>query len=102
MALRQSLTHEARTEPREETLYRTRGRAADGAPCKLVVVNVSPNGMMARTERDFAVGDKVTLDLPLAGTFVAEVRWSLGGRIGCQFEREVPRAFYSAMLVAMR
>lgn len=102
MALRQPITHEARTEQRDETLHRTRARAADGAVCKLVVVNVSPHGFMARTERDFAVGERLTIELPIAGAFDAEVRWALGGRIGCQLTREIPRARYSAMLVAMR
>jgi hypothetical protein len=32
---------------------------------------------------------------------VAEVRWSLGGRVGCQFETPVPLADYYELIAGM-
>lgn len=102
MAVGPALAQDGRVEPRDETLHRT--VAMDDASCaqRIVIVNLSPHGFMARTQHDLAPGHRLTLDLPLAGHFTAEVRWSLGGRIGCQLDREIPNALYGAVLVAMR
>ena len=57
---------------------------------------------MARCDADIPVGAAVTVTLPVAGAFAAEVRWSLGGRIGCKLAQEVPPALYQFVLAAMR
>jgi hypothetical protein len=41
------------------------------------------------------------VNLPKVGTMVAEVRWSLGGRIGCQFERAIDLASYYELLAVL-
>lgn len=93
---------EERMEPRDETLFRTKLRLDDGPAYPATIVNVSPNGFMARCDAVVAVGDMVAVTLPVVGDFAAEVRWTLGGRIGCRLTREVPPALYQFAVVAMR
>ncbi len=93
---------EERVEPRDETLFRTRLRLDDGSSLPAVIVNVSPHGFMARCDATVAVGDMLGVTLPVVGDFVAEVRWTLGGRIGCRLTREVAPALYQFAVAAMR
>ncbi|GAA4218841.1 hypothetical protein GCM10022253_19950 [Sphingomonas endophytica] len=103
MAVRSAtMAYEDRVEPRDETLHRTRLGVAGGETRLVTIVNVSPNGFMARSEEAITVGETVTVTLPVAGSFVAEVRWALGGRIGCKLAQEVPPALYQFVLAAMR
>lgn len=99
MPLRHATTPvEGRAEPRDEVHHRTRGRTAGGLPLSLVVVNTSAGGMMARCDAIFHPGDKLTVTLPLVGEVAAEVRWALGGRIGCQFDKPLAPSRYYALL----
>ena len=94
---------EHRVEPRDETHHRARVTdLAAGCPFFMLVVNMSPKGMMARCEVPLAPGDRFRIVLPLAGARVAEVRWALGGRIGCRFESPIAMEQYRPMLVTMR
>lgn len=95
--------YEHRQEPRDEVYYRARAINLD-ANCLLpmLVVNLSPGGLMARCEVPLAPGDRFRVVLPAAGTRVAEVRWALGGRIGCQFDQPIPLLDYAHALAAMR
>ena len=95
--------HEHRIEPRDETHHRARATdLAAGCPLPMLVVNMSPQGMMARCEVPLTAGDRFRVVLPVAGVREAEVRWALGGRIGCRFESAVPADLYHAVLLAMR
>ncbi|WP_058756082.1 PilZ domain-containing protein [Sphingomonas endophytica] len=96
------VAYEDRVEPRDETLHRARLLVADGTARVVTVVNLSPNGFMARCDAPLAVGETVTIALPIVGAFAAEVRWALGGRIGCKLALEVPPALYQFVLAAMR
>lgn len=96
------IAHEDRVEPRDETLHRVPMHRAGGAPTVATIVNVSPNGFMARCDEPLVAGDAVTVTFPVVGTFAATVRWSLGGRIGCRLSREIAPALYQFMVVAMR
>lgn len=96
------IAYEDRVEPRDETLYRTRLGGAHGAAWPATIVNLSPNGFMARCDEEIAAGDTVTVALPVAGSFAAEVRWALGGRIGCRLAQEVPPSLYQFVIAAMR
>ncbi|KQN90441.1 hypothetical protein ASE95_13180 [Sphingomonas sp. Leaf231] len=103
MPARQAMmAYEDRVEPRDETLHRARLSSADGNAWLVTIVNLSPNGFMARCDDAIAVGTAVTVTFPVVGAFVAEVRWALGGRIGCKLSREVPPALYQFVLQAMR
>lgn len=90
-----------RSEAREEVHYRTRANRANGLPVDLLVVNISACGLMARSDASFAVGDRLRVRLPAVGQVPAEVRWSLGGRIGCQLDQMIPLADYFQLLAAM-
>ncbi len=89
---------EQRDAEREDVFYRTRCTTADGSVEPAQVVNISASGFMARSEGDFAEGDRITIRLPVVGAVAAEVRWALGGRIGCRFEEMIGLAPYLSLL----
>ena len=89
-----------RIETREEVYHRTRATLAN-RPCPVLVVNISPSGLMLRSEAVVAVGDHIQVALPTAGEVAAAVRWALGGRIGCQFDAPIPASRYPAVLAAL-
>lgn len=94
-------TVEGRSEPRDEVHHRARAIGPDGRPLDLLVVNISAGGLMARCDGGCAVGDAIRVHLPVTGAVAAEIRWSLGGRIGCQLDRAIPLATYYALLAAL-
>jgi hypothetical protein len=92
---------DARGEPRDEVMHRTHALNGDDRTVKLVLVNMSANGLMARYDGDPAAGEQLRIRLPILGYVDAVVRWSLGGRIGCELERTIPLAEYYTMLTVM-
>ncbi|NJR77309.1 PilZ domain-containing protein [Sphingomonas corticis] len=102
MALRHAPWQEDRATPRDETWRRVRVADAQGARLPVLVVNLSPHGAMARVDEPVATGDRLLIDLPVVGPRAAEVRWSLGGRIGCRFEVAIPAEEYPRVLAMMR
>ena len=90
-----------RQSERDEVFYRTRVNVPGGGSFPAQVVNISANGFMARTETDLAVGQTVTIRLPVIGEVKADVRWSLGGRVGCQFAHMLELAAYLELLAAL-
>lgn len=101
MTAGQSAAAEERSELREPVLYRARLTAANGTEQHVTLVNVSPSGFMARGDGAYAEGDAVTVLLPRLGRVAAEVRWSLGGRIGCKLNRQLGMSDYHLLLQAM-
>lgn len=67
----------------------------------LLIVNLSPHGLMARCEGAFTVGERVRIALPVVGVVIAEVRWALGGRVGCRLDQGIDRASYYELLAAL-
>lgn len=92
---------DARGTTRDEVMHRTRAIDATGASIKLVLVNMSANGLMARCEGSPVAGDTLRIHLPILGDVDAVVRWSLGGRIGCELDRTIPLSDYYGMLTVM-
>lgn len=90
-----------RSIERDEVHYRARAFGPDARQLTFLIVNVSPHGLMARCDAMFEVGDRVRVQLPKVGVVIAEVRWSLGGRVGCQFERAVDLASYYELIATM-
>ena len=86
---------------REEVFYRTRATSQAGDAVQLQIVNVSACGFMARCEAELTAGESISVRLPVIGDVSAEVRWSLGGRIGCQFDRMIDLAPYLEILAEM-
>jgi hypothetical protein len=94
------VTPNRRESPREEVHHRTR-LLIGGAAVPAQLVNISANGFMARTEAEIAPATTLNLRLPVIGEREAEVRWALGGRIGCQFARPIDLAQYLDLLGAL-
>lgn len=92
---------DARREPRDEVSYRARAFGPDAAQLDFHIVNISPHGLMARCEGDFDIGARIRVVLPVTGAIVAEIRWALGGRVGCQFEGPIDLASYYDLLALL-
>jgi hypothetical protein len=92
---------EKRELPRDEVHYRARAYGADAQPVSLLIVNLSAQGLMARTDHDRPVGERLHITLPVVGVRTAEVRWSLGGRVGCELDRQIDLADYYELLAAL-
>ena len=92
---------ERREADRDEVHFRARAYGPDGQPLELLIVNMSPHGLMARCEAELSEGQRLRLGLPGAGILTAEIRWALGGRIGCHFATAIDRATYYETLAAM-
>ena len=92
--------YEDRVEPRDEVYHRARATLADQRSVPVTVVNLSPHGMMARSDIDIVAGEWLKVQLPVVGIVSAAVRWSLGGRIGCQFDRPIDPRSYGQLLAA--
>ena len=92
---------EVRREMREDVHYRARAFGPDAKQLTFLVVNISPHGLMARCEDCFQPGDRLRVVLPVVGAVIATVRWSLGGRLGCQFETAIDLASYYELVTVM-
>ena len=92
---------EKREVPRDEVDYRARAFGGDAQPLSLQVVNMSAQGLMARIVGDRPIGERLRITLPVVGVVAAEVRWSLGGRIGCELDRPIGMAEYYELLAAL-
>lgn len=90
-----------RSVPRDEVHYRTRAVTADGRALSVLIVNISACGLMMRCDVDHAVGERLKVSLPVVGTVIADVRWSLGGRTGCEMGQMIGLAPYYELLAAM-
>jgi PilZ domain len=86
---------------RDEVHYRARAYGPDARQLTFLVVNISPHGLMARCDGMFEPGDRLRVQLPKVGVVAAEVRWALGGRLGCQFDPAIDLAGYYEMLATI-
>lgn len=71
---------------------------ARGRTYSVRVINVSPLGLMCRTEADLLIGEKLTIWLPMLKDTPTEVRWTENGRVGMEFLTAIPSKSYDAML----
>ncbi len=90
-----------RTEPLDEVHHRSRAMFADRRSVSVLIVNLSPQGLMIRSEAPVSVGEWLRIQLPVVGEVQVAVRWALGGRIGCQLERPIAANRYHMVLGAM-
>ena len=96
-----AITLDDRAVPRDEVHYRARAIGSDARPISLLIVNMSALGLMARVDADYPVGERLKVTLPVVGAVWAEIRWSLGGRIGCELDRPIDQADYYGLLAAL-
>ncbi|NLS27184.1 hypothetical protein S2M10_21770 [Sphingomonas sp. S2M10] len=87
---------------RDEVEHRTRAVGPDAKSVAFLIVNVSPQGLMARCEAPFETGDLLRIQLPILGETGAEIRWALGGRVGCQFLQPIAAGDFGPMVTVMR
>jgi hypothetical protein len=90
-----------RQEMRDDVHYRARAFGPDARQLTFLIVNISPHGLMARCDTPFETGDRLRIVLPVAGTVTGEIRWSLGGRLGCQFDPAIDLATYYELIAAV-
>lgn len=90
-----------RTVARDDVLFRARATAPDSRFLKLVIVNISAMGLMARCDDGAREGERITIALPVVGMIDAHVRWALGGRIGCELASPIALADYYELLARM-
>lgn len=95
-------TAESRRAPRETVDCQTLIRGTRCPPTDALIVNISPHGCMLRCDRVVPIGAKLTVDLPSIGTLRAAVIWSLGSRLGLEFETCISLDHYLAMLPLMK
>lgn len=86
---------------RDEVHYRARAFGPDAQPVTLLIVNISPHGLMARCEKPFAEGDRIRVTLPAVGVVAAEIRWALGGRLGASFDTAIDLAAYYELVAQL-
>ena len=94
-------TKDDRAVSRDEVHYRARAFGPDAKPVSILIVNISALGLMARCDAAYAVGDRLRITLPVVGVIAAEVRWSLGGRIGCALDSPIALSDYYDLLAVM-
>lgn len=103
MGLGRHSFHEKRIDERIPVFHRTRAVGPNGQPLSLVIVDLSASGLMARCEAKLDAGSRVQVMLPVIGMCFAEVRWSLGGRIGCELEHPIAlESYYEALAMLAR
>jgi hypothetical protein len=90
-----------RQEMRDDVHYRARAFGPDARQLTFLIVNISPHGLMARCDTPFETGDRLRIVLPVAGTVTGEIRWSLGGRLGCQFDPAIDLASYYELIAVL-
>ena len=89
MGLEQHGFVEQRAHKRVPVFHRTRAAGADGQLLPLIIVDLSTHGLMARCEQRLSAGERLRVDLPGVGARSAVVCWSMGGRIGCEFDAPI-------------
>jgi transcriptional regulator with XRE-family HTH domain len=88
-----------RSAERRALRLETSGSSADGAEANVTIHNISAAGLLLETGLVLAEGDRLTLDLPEAGTVTAAVVWRSERLYGCAFEEAIgPAALAAAQL----
>lgn len=72
--------------------------SASGHTHGVQIINISPLGLMCRTDARLFVGERVKIWLPMMRDMPGEIRWTEGGRIGLEFLGEIEARAYVRML----
>ena len=89
---------DTQTDEQRRTPRRTLRLNVDGG-ATATVRNLSETGLLIESPDVLEVGDRVSLDLHVAGTAEARVIWARVPFYGCEFARPVSRAVVSAALL---
>jgi DNA-binding XRE family transcriptional regulator len=83
-------------DPRRMLRLEAEGVTAAGDAARVLVHNISTNGLLLESEIALAAGERIDIDLPHAGTTPARVIWTSGSYFGCQFDGPISPAALSA------
>ena len=72
--------------------------AAQGRTYGARVINISELGLMCRTDAGVAIGERISIWLPVLKDIQADVRWAEDGRVGVEFCERIDPPLYEAML----
>lgn len=85
--------------PRRMLRLEAQGMTATGDPARVLVHNISANGLLLESEVSLASGERIDIDLPHAGPTPARIVWTNGSFFGCQFDVPIsPGALGAAQL----
>lgn len=71
---------------------------AGGHSHAIRIINLSPLGLMGRSDAALHPGDRITIHLPVIDDRGAIVRWTGDGRIGVEFIEPVAPDLYARMM----
>jgi len=83
-------------EPRRALRLEALGATANDEAAQVLLHNISPGGLLLETDAGLAEGERIEVDLPLAGVTAARVVWSSGRLFGCAFDAPISTAVLSA------
>lgn len=72
--------------------------AVNGRSEGVRIINISPLGLMCRTDARLFIGERVKIWLPMVRELPAEVRWIEDGRVGLEFLGAIEPRVYARML----
>ncbi len=88
----------ARQRDARRTLrLKTTGAIAAGNVTEVSIHNISATGLLIETRAELAEGERIAIDLPLAGECWATVVWRSDRFFGCQFAQLLTQATLSAV-----
>ena len=90
---------ERRSTHRRKLFLETQGGGALERPAQVVIHDLSPEGFLMETTTAIAVGDRLEVAVPEAGTVDATAVWKSGRYCGCKFSRPIPTAAVSAAVL---
>lgn len=62
------------------------------------IINLSPLGLMCRSDGELLIGERVLIWLPILRDHPAEIRWAQDGRIGMEFLEPIKPRIYDALM----
>lgn len=83
-------------EPRRALRLEALGATANDEAAQVLLHNISSAGLLLETDASLAEGERIEVDLPLAGVTGARVVWSSGRLFGCAFDAPLSQAVLSA------
>lgn len=101
MALAFSSDDFRRTE-RDDVEYQVQIWGATLPPSPALIINISPSGCMLRCDQMVSIGESLSLDVPSIGTLRGMVIWTVGARIGVEFDVAMPQKLYEQTLTQMK
>ncbi|MEO5587721.1 MAG: helix-turn-helix domain-containing protein [Novosphingobium sp.] len=72
------------------------GLTASGDRARVLVHNISANGLLLESETSLTQHERIDIDLPQAGPTAARVIWASDSFFGCQFDAPISTAALSA------